>query len=67
MSEFKYLGCVVDESGTDVAECRRKLGCARMLHEKLLQPVLLYSSEAIVWREKERSRVRAVHYADEQF
>ena len=25
VSEFKYLGCVVDDSGTDVAVCRRKL------------------------------------------
>ena len=23
VSEFKYLGCVLDESGTDEAECRR--------------------------------------------
>ena len=25
VSEFKYLGCVVDESGTDEAEFRRKV------------------------------------------
>ena len=25
MSEFKYLECVLDESGMDVAECRRKV------------------------------------------
>ena len=25
MLEFIYLGCVLDESGTDVAECRRKV------------------------------------------
>ena len=25
VSEFKYLGCVLDESGTDEAECRRKV------------------------------------------
>ena len=24
VSEFKYLGCVLNESGTDDAECRRK-------------------------------------------
>ena len=23
--EFKYLGCVLDESGTDEAECSRKV------------------------------------------
>ena len=26
VSEFKYLGCVLDESGTDEAECHRKNG-----------------------------------------
>ena len=25
VSEFHYLGCVLDESGTDGAECRRKV------------------------------------------
>ena len=25
ISEFKYLGCVLDVSGTDEAECRRKM------------------------------------------
>ena len=25
VSEFKYLGCILDESGTDGAECSRKL------------------------------------------
>ena len=25
VSEFKYLGCVLDESGTDGAECSRKV------------------------------------------
>ena len=25
VSEFKYLGCVLDESGTDKAECSRKV------------------------------------------
>ena len=28
-SEFKYLGCVLDESGTDEAECSRKLVSGR--------------------------------------
>ena len=27
--EFKYLGCVLDGSGTDEAECRRKVACRR--------------------------------------
>ena len=66
VSEFKYLGCTLDESGTDGAECSRKvtsgrgiagafrplvnardlqLDWARVLHETLLVPVLMYSSE----------------------
>ena len=26
VSEFKYLGCVLDEIGSDDAECRKKMG-----------------------------------------
>ena len=29
ISEFKYLGCVLDESGTDEADCSRKVACVR--------------------------------------
>ena len=29
VSEFKYLGCVFDESGTDQAECSRKVASGR--------------------------------------
>ena len=29
VSEFKYLGCVLDESGTDDAECSRKVASGR--------------------------------------
>ena len=36
------------------------LDCARVLHERLFVPVLLYGSETMIWREKERSRIRAV-------
>ena len=31
-----------------------------VLHEILLVPFLMYGSETMIWREKERSRVRAV-------
>ena len=34
--------------------------CARVLHETPLVPVLIYGSETILWKEKERSRVKAV-------
>ena len=78
---FKYLGCVLDESGTDEAECSRKvasrrrvivaikslvsardlqLECTRVLHAILLVSVLMYGSETILWKEEERSRIRAV-------
>ena len=71
----------MDESGTDGAECSRKvasgrritgvitslvnardlqLECARVLHETLLVSVLMFGSETMLWKEKERSRVRNV-------
>ena len=28
-SEFKYLGCILDESDTDESECSRKVACER--------------------------------------
>ena len=31
-----------------------------VLHETLLVPVLMYDSETMLWKEKERSRIRAV-------
>ena len=31
-----------------------------VLHETFLVPVFIYSSETMLWKEKERSRVRAV-------
>ena len=29
VSEFKYLGCVLDDSGADEAECSRKVASGR--------------------------------------
>ena len=37
-----------------------QLEYARVLHETLLVSVLPYGSETMLWKEKERSRVRAV-------
>ena len=37
-----------------------QLECTRVLHESLLVPFLTYGSETMMWREKERSRIRAV-------
>ena len=33
-----------------------QLECARVLHESLLVPVLMYDSETMIWKEKKRSR-----------
>ena len=37
-----------------------QIECARVLHETLLVPVFTYGSETMLWKEKERSRVRSV-------
>ena len=75
------MGCVLDESGTDGAECSRKvvsgtrvvgairslvkvrglqLEGARILRKTLLVPVLTYHSKTMLWKDKERSRIKAV-------
>ena len=51
VSEFKYLGFVLNESGTDEA---------KFLQESLLVTVLMYGSETMIWKEKERCLIRAV-------
>ena len=71
----------MEESGTDGAECSRKVAsgqrvvgairtlvnardlkieCATVAHETLLEPVLMYGSEMMLWKEKERPRIKAV-------
>ena len=37
-----------------------QLECARVLHETLLVLVLTYVSKTLLWKEKEKSRIRAV-------
>ena len=37
-----------------------QLQCATVLHESLLLPVLMYGSETMIWKEREKSRIRAV-------
>ena len=41
ISEFKYLGCVLDESGTDGAECSRKVACGRRVAGAIRSPWLM--------------------------
>ena len=38
-----------------------QLECARVLYQTLLVPVLTYGNETMLWKEKERSRIKAVH------
>ena len=55
---FKYLGFVLDTSSIDVAECHMKvvsrrevegaIKCARVFHETLLVPFLLYGNETMM-------------------
>ena len=74
VSEFKYLG-IINKSGTDDADCRRKVASGRkvasairsqvnnevcslrVLHKALFVLILLYGSETMIWRERERSRI----------
>ena len=35
VSEFKYLGCVLDKSGTDEAECSRKVVSGRRIADAI--------------------------------
>ena len=37
-----------------------KLECARVLHESLFVPVLMYGRETTIWKEKKRSRIKDV-------
>ena len=37
-----------------------QIQCARFLHETLVVPVLIYGGNTMFWKEKERSRIRAV-------
>ena len=43
VSEFKYLGCVLDEAGTDGAECSRKVSCGRNAAYAIRSLVGIYS------------------------
>ena len=59
--------CKEYQSSTDESDYSRKVAGvirslvnARRLELELLVPDLMYGSEIIIWREKERSRIRAV-------
>ena len=40
MSEFKYFGCVLDESGTDGAECSKKVASGRRVADAIRSLVI---------------------------
>ena len=56
-------------SGRRVAGATRSLGnvenfqfeCAKVIHETLLVPLLMYGSEKMLWKEEGRSIIRTVH------
>ena len=81
VSEFKYLGCVLEKnqlgmrkysrkvmSGKRFASAFRSLGnaqsfqleFAKVLYESLLIPVLMYVSETMIWRKKEKFKIWVV-------
>ena len=37
-----------------------QLECSRVFYETMLVPVLICGSESMLWKEKERSRIRAI-------
>ena len=59
VSEFKYLGCLLDESATDEAECSRKVANERgvadairfLVNARDMQLVLRDGSETMLWKE----------------
>ena len=54
MSGRRFIGDI--RSQVNVKDLQ--LECARVLHETLLAPVLMYGGEKMLWKEKVRSRIR---------
>ena len=58
------MWCVLDEAGTDGAECRRKVANERNVAGAIMSLslflFLMFDSETMLRKEKERSRIRAV-------
>ena len=57
MSERRVAGAIM--SLFNVRDLQ--LEWARVLHEALIVLVLMYGGETMLWKEKERYRIRAVH------
>ena len=43
------------------------LECARVLHKTVLVPFLMYGSDTMIWKEKERFRIRVVQIDNLRF
>ena len=56
VSERKISGAIIFLVNTRSL----RFECARVLYDSMLVSILLYGNETMVWREKERSRIRAV-------
>ena len=68
------MGFILDESGREVTTARMvagcisslvifrglQLDCSRLLHEILIVPVLMYGGEAMICKEKDRSRIKTI-------
>ena len=57
---FDEGSSVLEEVAEDFGQVWANVECGRGLHEALLVPVLLYGSDIMMGREKERSRTRAL-------
>ena len=60
VSEYRFAGAIrflVNARGL-------QFGCAMVLYETLLIPVLMYGNETMIWKEKERSWIRAVQMSN---
>ena len=53
ISEFKYLGYVLDESGTDGAECSRKVAMGRMVANAIRSRVKRRTNQKIKFFERQ--------------
>ena len=58
VSEFRHIGCVLDESGTHEAECLRKEAIRRKVAGGIRS--LFNASKTVKWMKKERSRIMSI-------
>ena len=54
----RYLGCMIWVVSWLMLGMGLQFECARVLHDSFFVPVHIYGSETMIWKEKERSRIR---------